>query len=163
MRASRKTKKEELGQPAATPSKTNEDIKTTTAPVSDWPTFIYTDKASDEDIRNRLLAEIQELQNKFKNDIQSYQVIYLYDQPEHSIASLTSEKIYTALSKDCEKKSRNVLLILHSTGGSIEPAYQISKICCEFSKESFVVVVPRAAKSAATLICLGANQVHMDL
>lgn len=43
----------------------------------------------------------------------------------------------------------------------IEPAYQISKISCEFAKERLVVTIPRAAKSSATLISLGAHELHM--
>lgn len=145
--------------PARSPVKEQTPIPTKA--VSDWPTFIFTDKASDGDINNRLTAEIKEIEEKNQNDLKDYKIIYLYDQPDHSIAPFTSDKIYTALSKDYEKGSKNVLLVLHSTGGNIEPAYQISKICSEFSREVFAIAVPRAAKSAATLICLGAHQVHM--
>ncbi len=54
-----------------------------------------------------------------------------------------------------------VLLFIKSTGGSIEPAYMISKMCHELSKDRFIVCLPREAKSAATLIALGADEVHM--
>ncbi|HXP86766.1 MAG TPA: hypothetical protein VN841_18690 [Bryobacteraceae bacterium] len=53
------------------------------------------------------------------------------------------------------------MLILLSRGGSIEPAYQISKLCKSFAANRFVVVVPRHAKSAATLIAIGADEIHM--
>ena len=48
-------------------------------------------------------------------------------------------------------------------GGKIEPAYLISKICQRLANEKFVVAIPRRAKSAATLISLGANEIHMGL
>lgn len=48
-----------------------------------------------------------------------------------------------------------------SPGGSIEPAYQINKVCKSYSKNKFVVAVPRQAKSAATLIAIGADEIHM--
>jgi ClpP class serine protease len=48
-------------------------------------------------------------------------------------------------------------------GGSIEPAYQISKLCKIFAKSKFVVAVPRQAKSAATLIAIGADEIHMGV
>jgi len=41
------------------------------------------------------------------------------------------------------------------------PAYQISKICRVFARNRFIVAVPRQAKSAATLIALGADEIHM--
>ena len=58
-------------------------------------------------------------------------------------------------------RERDVLLVLLSRGGIIEPAYQISKLCRGYAKERFVVAVPRQAKSAATLIALGADEIHM--
>ena len=48
-------------------------------------------------------------------------------------------------------------------GGVIEPAYQISKLCKAFAREKFVVVIPRQAKSAATLIAIGADEIHMSI
>jgi hypothetical protein len=54
-------------------------------------------------------------------------------------------------------------MIIQSKGGSIEPAYLISKTCKRLAKSKFNVVIPRKAKSAATLISLGANELHMGL
>ncbi len=51
-------------------------------------------------------------------------------------------------------------LFLHSPGGFIESAYKIVSICKEYSVQ-FNVIVPFAAKSAATVICLGANELVM--
>jgi hypothetical protein len=53
------------------------------------------------------------------------------------------------------------LLILYSTGGVIGSAYLIGKLCREYAKDKFAVVVPRQAKSAATLICCAADEIHM--
>jgi hypothetical protein len=52
--------------------------------------------------------------------------------------------------------------VVNSPGGSIEPAYLISKCCREYS-EKFSVCIPRKAKSAATLISLGAHEIHMGV
>ncbi|HCT46072.1 MAG TPA: hypothetical protein DF699_12755, partial [Phycisphaerales bacterium] len=54
-----------------------------------------------------------------------------------------------------------LLLVLHSIGGSIEPAYFMSKICREHTDKEFHVAVPRRAKSAATLLACGADKIHM--
>ena len=42
-------------------------------------------------------------------------------------------------------------------------AYLISKTCKRLAKEKFIVGIPRRAKSAATLIALGADEIHMGL
>ncbi|MCI0694110.1 hypothetical protein L0337_19145 [candidate division KSB1 bacterium] len=55
----------------------------------------------------------------------------------------------------------NQLLFIASFGGNIEPAYQISKLCKERAKERFIVAVPRQAKSAATLVAIGADEIHI--
>ena len=70
-----------------------------------------------------------------------------------------ADRVYSALSKF--KKEGDILLILGSRGGRIEPAYLISKNCKATSKNKFVAVIPRRAKSAATLISLGADEIHM--
>ena len=87
-----------------------------------------------------------------------YTILFLYD-PDGDIMPYTADRIYRALPK---KEKRNILLIIHSTGGRIEPAYLISKCCKEYS-EKFVVSIPRKAKSAATLISLGADEIHMGI
>jgi membrane-bound ClpP family serine protease len=53
-------------------------------------------------------------------------------------------------------------LFLHSPGGFLDSAYKIVRICKEYSNE-FNVIVPLAAKSAATAICLGANEIVMTV
>ena len=54
-------------------------------------------------------------------------------------------------------------MIINSGGGQIEPAYLISKTCKRLSKTKFNVSIPRRAKSAATLVSLGASEIHMGL
>jgi len=87
-----------------------------------------------------------------------YTLLFLYD-PYGDILPYTANRIYNALPKN---KEQDILLVIHSSGGQIEPAYLISKCCKEFSKK-FVVSIPRKAKSAATLISLGAHEIHMGI
>jgi ClpP class serine protease len=87
-------------------------------------------------------------------------IVLLYDAHD-SIAESHSNRIYSAISSDL--KDRRLLMVLLSDGGKIEPAYLISKACKRLSSEKFIVSVPRRAKSAATLIALGANEIHMGL
>lgn len=51
-------------------------------------------------------------------------------------------------------------LLLHSQGGSLEAADKFVRICREYADE-FSVIVPLEAKSAATAICLGADEIVM--
>jgi hypothetical protein len=78
-----------------------------------------------------------------------------------SISTYELDLVYQGLQKRNPKRDKDVLLLLQSGGGNIEPAYQISKLCKSFAREKFIVCAPRQAKSAATLICLGADEIHM--
>lgn len=60
------------------------------------------------------------------------------------------------------RKFEKLDLFLHSPGGFLDSAYKIVRICKEYSKE-FNVIVPLAAKSAATVIALGANEIIMTV
>lgn len=85
-----------------------------------------------------------------------YHVIFLYDS-ERSIAQEMADKLYDTIPEGNEKP---ILLVIHSSGGRIEPAYLISKACKEHSSK-FVISIPRKAKSAATLISFGGDEIHM--
>ena len=112
----------------------------------------------DEEIKAGIVEHLDSL--VVRHDLQRYLVLYLFD-PKASIESYHSNELYEAAAKGGKK--RDILLIVQSRGGSIEPAYLISKTCKRLSLHNFVVVVPRKAKSAATLIALGADQIHMGL
>lgn len=85
-----------------------------------------------------------------------YEIIFLYDN-QSSISEDMADKIYAAIP---QKNEKPILLILNNRGGKVEPAYLISKTCKENSTK-FNVAIPRKAKSAATLIALGAYEIHM--
>lgn len=57
-------------------------------------------------------------------------------------------------------KGDELVLILNSPGGEALPAERIVNICRSFS-ENFSVIVPKMAKSAATMVCFGANKIGM--
>jgi ATP-dependent protease ClpP protease subunit len=58
-------------------------------------------------------------------------------------------------------QGRGLCLVLSSPGGSPLAAERITHMCRHYSKGKFTVLVPRSAKSAATLIALGANRLLM--
>lgn len=86
-----------------------------------------------------------------------YNILLLYD--EGSLVRSDADNIYRAIRLFPE--SRDVLLLLHSTGGDVGSAYLISQLCREHAKDRFSVVIPRRAKSAATLLACGADQIHL--
>ena len=57
---------------------------------------------------------------------------------------------------------QGLTLILNSPGGSGLAAERIVNICRSYSGGSFTVIVPKMAKSAATMICMGASNVQMS-
>lgn len=90
-----------------------------------------------------------------------YAILFLYNDASY-IDNVTANKIYSSLPEIEGIAQKDLLLVLFSPGGMIEPAYQIAKCCKEFASDrKFVVTIPRQAKSAATLIAMGADQIHM--
>lgn len=122
-----------------------------------WSVFVR--NAQDTEISQRA---IEELDNLINNDpvACNYCLLALLE-PDDSISTYELDYVYRALTGLNPNKEKDVLLMLLSRGGSIESAYQISKLCKSFSKKRFIVTVPRQAKSAATLIALGADEIHM--
>ena len=88
---------------------------------------------------------------------QKYNILILYD--ESTLLKGDSDKIYNAVTRFKERKP--ILLIIYSRGGSADSAYLIGKLCREYAEKEFHVAIPRMAKSAATMICCAANQIHM--
>jgi hypothetical protein len=85
-----------------------------------------------------------------------YNVLIIYD--KEGIWDSVADRIYRAFNSFTD--NRPIMLMLYSIAGEIGPAYLIGKMCREYAKEKFVTVVPRQAKSAATLICCAADEIH---
>ena len=118
--------------------------------------FALQDDATVQDIR-KAVNEVVSHQAMQSSLYSQYSVLVLYDPANMQRAD--ADKIYSAVAEFKEKK--DILMVLRSDGGSIEAAYFIAKLCRDFAKKKFVVAVPRRAKSAATLICCGADEIHM--
>jgi hypothetical protein len=117
------------------------------------------DEQFDEDkVKSAATEHFNALAKKHKVD--NYTVILLLD-AEDSLSSWHTNRIYKAASS--AKHERDILLIVHSLGGSIEAGYFIGKTGKRLAKSKFVAAIPRKAKSAATLLALGADEIHMGL
>lgn len=112
----------------------------------------------EEAFKTSLTAHIKSLADKYK--INNYTILFLHDGTDE-ISAWHANRIYKAAAAGNKKKP--ILLLIYSRGGSIEPAYLISKTCKKLSNDKFAVAIPRKAKSAATLISLGADEIHMGL
>lgn len=88
---------------------------------------------------------------------EAYNTIVIFDSSQ--MVKGDADHIYNGLTGFVEKKP--LLVVLYSHGGDIGAAYLIGKLCREYSNESFVLAVPRAAKSAATLLACAADEIHM--
>lgn len=111
---------------------------------------------TDDEIR-RLVHEQVQADLAGESLAAQYNVLFLHD--ASTLMRSDTDRIYRAVTSLAESKP--ILLIVDSGGGDISAAYFIAKLCREYSQDTFEVVVPRRAKSAATLLCCGADSIHM--
>jgi hypothetical protein len=121
-----------------------------------WPQFLKT--ATVSEIHERLANEIAQILDA--NGLDKACCVALLE-PLDSIDSYDLDQIFGALNETNAERKKDVVLFLLSRGGAGEPAYQISKLCKSFAHKKFIVVVPRHAKSAATLLAIGADEIHL--
>jgi hypothetical protein len=123
-----------------------------------WSQFVRTAPAAA--IAKRFAEEVKALVARHPAIVANYCCVQLLDATT-TIDSYDLDQIFDALLEKNANREKNVLLVLLSGGGAVEPAYQISKMCKAFARDKFLVVVPRQAKSAATLLAIGADEIHM--
>lgn len=109
-------------------------------------------QAFDNSRRNSRIERIRSIQ-----ELRDSKVIVYY-----SLVTLTSEdaEMLFDLLQSVGRR-RNLDLFLLSPGGFIDPAFKMATLCREFVEERFAVLVPYYAKSAATLLCLGSDELVM--
>jgi hypothetical protein len=123
-----------------------------------WHQFLRT--ADNRSVSQRFAEEANNLLTDLASEVEGYCFLALLDS-ETYITDFDLDRIFSGLMRMNSARDKNVLLFLLTRGGSIEPAYQMSKLCKSFARERFVVVVPRQAKSAGTLLAIGADEIHM--
>lgn len=109
-------------------------------------------------IKSKVEKYIWGIIEKEREIFQKNNCLFLFDE-DNSITRGHADRIYSALLSFDEKK--DIILFLKSKGGSPEPAYLISRLCNKFKKNKFIVSIPAEAKSAATLLSFGADEIHM--
>lgn len=113
-------------------------------------------QATDDAIKDIINRQVQWIADRHPVT-KTHTVVYLYQ--SSSLSRSDANRIYRALA-DAEN-AKPLLLILSSTGGEVPPAYFISKLCRQSTRDQVKIAVARQAKSAATLICCGADEIHM--
>lgn len=104
--------------------------------------------------RQNLIKELQ----KIKKDTKIITYISKYGHPAAMINHDDTKPMDDLLRS--VGKTKNLELIIHSAGGLPENARKIVKMCRAYCK-NLKVVVPDAAKSAATIVALAANKIIM--
>ncbi len=59
-------------------------------------------------------------------------------------------------------QDRQLTLLFNSPGGDALAAERIINICRNYGKNDFSVIIPKMAKSAGTMVCLGAKEIGMS-
>lgn len=83
-----------------------------------------------------------------------------FTKPNVQIIDADAEMLESLLA--VEHSDGKLVLILNSPGGQALAAERIVNVCRAYSGGQFEVVIPHMAKSAATMICFGANTIHMS-
>lgn len=109
------------------------------------------------------LGELRKCADKLKKKRGSVLVPFLMDETR-SIDHYTVSEIYEHLEKTtkgepCEK----IDVLIHSGGGDADTAYHLATILQELCKGKLTMIVPRYAKSGATLLACGGDVIAMGL
>ena len=95
--------------------------------------------------------------------IRNSKVILLTMDESRSIDRFLVSDIYDLMEKiSKEQPINNLDVIIHSLGGDADAAYHIAKILRDYCKGKLTFIVPRSAKSAATLLCCSGDSIIMD-
>ncbi len=103
--------------------------------------------------RQKLLAEIAKILGPPPPVVVSYFVHYQYGMLDTSDVLMLEDVLQAS---KCE---HSLYLILDGPGGLGLAAEQIVNVCRTYGSGSFSVIVPKMAKSAATVVCLGAQKI----
>jgi len=74
----------------------------------------------------------------------------------------TDADMLEELLQNCDCPSKDLVLVINSPGGEAFAAERIINVCRSFSPKGFRAIVPKMAKSAATMVCLGATEISMS-
>ncbi len=149
---------ESIKQPEIIPLPTTEPVQAPTA-LFEEPYFsiIERERKQNKDAFESSRRRARTERIKAIQDIRKSKVVVYY-----SIDTLTPNdaEVLFDLLQSVGKHDRLDLFLL-SPGGYVDPAFKMAKMCRDFSKKNFGIIIPHYAKSAATLLCLGSDELVM--
>lgn len=107
------------------------------------------------DIRQKIIQKIEE---KVKKTVLTFFTSFKFPVIIEDQDAVMIEEVL----QNSEVSKNGLILILNSPGGSGLAAERIINICRAYSNNKFSVIVPNMAKSAATMICLGSDEIFMS-
>jgi ClpP class serine protease len=130
-----------------------------TPPASTVPFFALLEQQTQQHqaaLENQRRADRVEHIKRIQNIRDSKVVIYYsLDTLVHDHGVLLYELLRTV------GQQERLDLLLRSPGGYADAAFKMAGYCRDFAEEQFSVLIPHDAKSAATLLCLGADELVM--
>ena len=122
--------------------------------VADDPVFANVLNENDHTVRRSIIKHIE--------DEVGGRVICYLENPEHPFPYINNRDViqFEDMLRSVSN-SKKGFLILNSSGGSGNTAEKLLSMCRGRFKDGFTIIVPNFAKSAATMMCLGADKIMM--
>lgn len=113
--------------------------------------------------RQKLLEEIERNLNSLYKKEDFRAMIYTANFNVGGISAINLSDIlpFQDVIQNLFKESKNFCLIIHSPGGQLNPVEKILNLIRR-KFEKFIIVIPNAAKSAATMLALGSDEILMN-
>jgi hypothetical protein len=118
-----------------------------------------------DDIDKELASVNQETEEtigeiaKLRGDMLYYPL--LLDATNTTMSHGVVKNVYEDLRERFGACGEQLMVAVRSAGGDIDAAYNLTTIFCRYGKDCLIVVVPRWAKSAATLLVCGGDEILM--
>ncbi|MDP6436610.1 MAG: hypothetical protein QF790_00610 [Gammaproteobacteria bacterium] len=103
------------------------------------PLPVFLETAERGQVNRRFYADAVEITDRYSQLLEAYTVVVLMDSYTF-IGEYDLNRIFSALNTQNPNADKNVLLVIVSRGGSIESAYQLSKLCRAKSKENLLLL-----------------------
>jgi hypothetical protein len=112
-----------------------------------------------EDVLQELDEKMQQVLSALKEKRGKY--VYTLFLGGTSLEGYTVDDVFNDLSRCIPNANARLDVILDSSGGDIHAAYNLAGLFRRFAKEELNFIVPRWAKSAATLLACGGDTIYM--
>lgn len=86
---------------------------------------------------------------------------YCISLPGSEINMWLVDRVYDELTQKFPNGNDKLLVVISSSGGDIDAAFNLAKLLRRYGKEKLLFVVPRWAKSAATLVVCAGDEILM--